>query len=372
MPTIHDVAKVAGVHRSTVSRVLTGKGSVSEESRKRVQEAARQINFHLNTVASAFKSKRKTAIGLLSFWNGSPNLSEAYYQKTLTEIIDSITRSKYHLLLNNIQGLAHQDNEGLQFCHETLLAGILLVAPRAKEEDLDILKELNIPSLLLFYRTDSPAYSYIDLDNRKGAQIAVEYLAQLGHRKIGYLGGEMDFASNARDRYAGYQRALEKAGLPENPDWVYQKAFSLETGKEGARKILALPAGERPTAFFCASDNIAVGAMDTLQNAGFRIPEDFSVAGFDDYAQTLNLHFTITTGQQSHIYYDQPANSYPALTTVRQSSYDIGKKAVEVLESMIRQPSGEPRQVLIEPELIIRGSTAQPKIRSRSGAETYR
>ncbi len=362
MPSIHDVAKIAGVHRSTVSRVLSGRGSVSEKSRKKVQEAARKINFHINTVASALKSQRKTAIGLLSFWNYSPNLSEAYYQKTLTEIIDGITRSKYRLLLNNIQGLAHKDNEELNFCHETLLAGIILVAPRAKEADLAFLKDLSIPSLLLFCRTDNPAYSYIDLDNRKGAQMAVEYLIQLGHHKIGYLGGEIDFSSNARDRYDGYQRTLKKAGLPINPTWIHQKAFTYETGKENAKKILALPREDRPTALFCATDNIAVGAMDAIQNGGLRIPEDFSIVGFDDYAQVLRIHPTITTGKHSHIYYDQP-NAYPPLTTLRQSLYDIGQKAVELLVSMIHNPSKQSQQILIHPDLIIRNSTAQPKIK---------
>lgn len=361
MPNIHDVAKIAGVHRSTVSRVLSGRGSVSEKSRKKVQEAARQIDFHLNTVASALKSQRKTAVGLLSFWNASPNLSEAYYQKPLAGIIDGIVRSPYQLLLRNIRGPVHRDNPELEFCHEALLAGLFLFAPRGREADLGFLKRATIPSLLLYYRTDSPAYSYIDLDNRKGAQMAVEYLIQLGHRRIGYLGGEMDLGSNARDRYAGYQRAMEKAGLTVEPAWVQSKVFSIEFGKEGAERILALPPDRRPTALFCATDNIAVGAMDALQNAGFRIPEDFSLVGFDDYARNLDTPLALTTGKPSHVHYERTAHSYPALTTVRQSPFDIGQKALEIMRSMIQDPAGEPRQVLIEPELIIRDSTAQPK-----------
>src|SRR5581483_10026210 len=100
-------------------------------------------------------------------------------------------------------------------CHETSLAGLILIAPRAKEADLGFAKKLGIPTLLLFCRTEDPDFSWIDLDNRKGAREAVEHLTKLGHRKIGYVGGEIEYSSNARDRYAGYRQALEKAGILE-------------------------------------------------------------------------------------------------------------------------------------------------------------
>jgi len=359
MANIHDVAKMAGVHRSTVSRVLTGKGSSSEKSRKKVIAAARKLNYHINTVASALKSQRKTAIGFLSFWNCSPNPSEAYYQQTLTGIIDGITRSQYHLVLNNIQGLAHQENEELKFIHESLLAGLILMAPRTKEADLAFLKDLNIPSLLLYYRTDDPDYSYIDLDNRKGAQMAVDYLVGLGHRRIGFIGGEIELSSNARDRYTGYQRSLKKAGIPEDPNLVHQRAFSYEEGREGVKRFLMLPKEKRPTAIFCSTDNMAVGAMDAIQDSGLKVPADISVVGFDDYFQALNFRPVITTGQQSSVHYEQSGGGYPDLTTIRQPFYHIGQKSVEVLEAMIEGPGGK-KHVLVEPELRVRQSTAPP------------
>ncbi len=340
MPDIHDVAKLAGVHRSTVSRVLTGQGSASEKSRKRVIEAARKLNYHINTVASALKSQRKTALGFLSFWSCSPNPSETYYQQTLTGVIDEITKSKYHLLLNNIQGFAQEGNPELKFLHESFLAGTLMVAPRGTEKDLAFIKQLGRPTLLVYYRTENPAYSWIDLDNRKGSQRAMEHLLQLGHRKIGYMGGELEFSSNARDRYWGFQRALKKAGLKENPIWVFNHSFSYDDGQENAKKILALPKSERPTALFCATDMMAYGAMQTFKEAGLRVPRDISIVGFDDYEKSSNIS--------------------PTLTTVHQPFYQIGQQSVALLETMVNNPSKKPKQVLIEPELKIRQSTAPP------------
>lgn len=342
MPNIHDVARLAGVHRSTVSRVLTGQGSVSEKSRKKVLEAARRINYHINTVASALKSQKKTAIGLLSFWHCSPNPSEAYYQQTLTGIIDEITQSKYHLLLNNIQGTVHSENQELNFCFESLLGGVILMSPRVKsEDDLSFLKQVNVPTLLLLYRAESPNYSWIDLDNRKGARLAVDHLVKLGHKKIAYMGGELEYSTNARDRYRGYQESLLKAGLKEDPERVRNGLFWIEHGIEFMKHFLSLPADQRPTAVFCATDMMAYGAMSVIKEAGLRIPEDISVVGFDDY--------------------ERSSHTEPLLTTVRQPFYTIGKQAVQAIEEMVKRPSGGARHILVEPELIVRNSTAPPK-----------
>lgn len=341
MPNIHDVARLAGVHRSTVSRVLTGRGSASEKSRKKVLEAARKINYHINTVASALKSRRKTAIGLLSFWNCSPNPSEAYYQQTLAGVIDEITRSKYNLLLNNIQGEFHPDNQELNFCYESILNGVIMMAPRLRnEENLSFLKQVKIPTLLLLYRPQTPGYSWIDLDNRKGAHLAVDHLIQLGHKKIGYIGGEVEYSSDARDRYKGFQESLHKAGLKEHPEWVFNGQFSIEYGTESAKRLLGLPPAQRPTALFCATDMIAFGAMRVMQEAGLRIPQDISVAGFDDY--------------------ERASHAAPPLTTIRQDFYEIGKQAVHLVEEMAKKTAANPKGVLIEPKLIVRQSTAPP------------
>jgi len=339
MPTIYDVAKLAGVHRSTVSRVLSGKGATSLRAREKVLEMARQINYHANTVARALKSPRKNAIGILQFEDHSEGLSEAYYQQTLTGIIHEVGRTKRHLLLKSVRGFVREDDPELDFCHETSLAGLILIAPRTKESDLGFLKKLSIPTLLLFCRTEDRGFSWVDLDNRKGAREAVEHLMKLGHRKIGYVGGEVEYSSNARDRYAGYRQALGKAAIQENPLWVHQGPLSQEFGEKAIQKILALPREQRPTAFFCSTDTTAFGVIKAMEGSGSRVPKDVSVVGFDDHERAS--------------YFDPP------LTTIHQPFYRIGQQAIEVLEAMIEEKSEKPRHVFIEPKLKVRESTAR-------------
>ncbi len=338
MPTIYDVAKLAGVHRSTVSRVLSGKGAASPEARERVLNAARQINYHANTAAQALKSPRKDAIGILQLGDRSEDLSEAYYQRTLTGIMDEVGRTKRHLLLKSVRGSVREDDPELDFCHETSLAGLILIAPKAKESDLGFVKKLDIPTLLLFCRTEDPGFSWIDLDNRKGALEAVEHLMKLGHRKIGYVGGEMEYSSNARDRYAGYRQALGKAAIQENPLWVHHGPLTQEFGEKAAQKILILPRERRPTAFFCSTDTTAFGVIKAMEGSGSRVPKEVSVVGFDDHERAS--------------YFDPP------LTTIHQPFYRIGQQAIELLEVMIEEQDENPRHVFVEPKLKVRESTA--------------
>jgi LacI family transcriptional regulator len=306
--------------------------------------AVRKMNYHINTVARALKSQRKTALGFISFWHLSINPTEAYYQQTLTGVINGISRSKYHLLLNNIHGLLNEENRELDFFHESFLAGVIMVAPRVEKKDLVFLKNVNIPVVLLFFRTEGKEYCWVDLDNKKGAQLAVEHLVGLGHKRIGFIGGELEHSSNAKDRYAGYLKALKAAGIAEKPELVKHGFFSYGFGQEGAQQLLSLPKNQRPTAIFCATDMTAFGAIDKAASMGLKVPEDLSIVGFDDY--------------------ERAALNNPPLTTIRQPFHEIGRKAVELLEAIVQNPRHKSKQVLLIPELVVRKSTAPPAANS--------
>lgn len=338
MPQIRDIARLAGVHRSTVSRVLSGKGYASAESREKVMKVVRKLDYHVNPIARALKSKQKNALGFFTFWHYDINPAEPWYQQTLLGILASLTRSKSNLVLNNIRGLLSEENRELGFFYDSQLGGALMMAPRVKEKDLSFLRKVQIPVVLLYYQIDNPQYSWIDLDNVAGARMAVEHLIGLGHRRVGFIGGDREFVSNARDRYIGYQKALQAAGIAERAELALHGYFSFEFGKEGARKLLGLPESKRPTALFCATDSTALGAMEAAGELGLKIPKQVSIVGFDDniFAATAN----------------------PPLTTIRQPFTDIGRQGVETLEAIIKDPKRKPRQVLIKPELILRKSTA--------------
>ena len=216
-----------------------------------------------------------------------------------------------------------------------------MMAPRVKEDNLSFLRKIKIPIMLLYYRIEKKEFSWISLDNTQGARMAVEHLIGLGHKHIGFIGGDREYESNAKDRYIGYQLALKSAGITEKTELVQHGYFDFGFGREAAHKILNLPEHQRPTALFCATDTIAFGVLEKAKELGVKIPKQLSVVGFDDYVQA--------------------ASSEPPLTTIRQPFYDIGRTGVEALESIIRDPKHKPRQILIRPELVVRKSTAPPE-----------
>ncbi len=340
MTQIRDIARLAGVHRSTVSRVLSGRGYASPESREKVMKVVRKLDYHVNSMARALKSKHKNALGFYSFWHYDINPSEPYYQQTLTGIVTGITRSRRNLVLNNVKGLLSEDNRELDFFYDSQLGGVLMTAPRVREKDLSFLKKIKIPVVLLYFRVENKEFSWVDLDNISGARMAVDHLVGLGHKRIGFIGGDREFESDAKDRYTGYQLALKSAGLAEKAELTQHGYFSVEFGREAAQKLLSLPANRRPTALFCGTDTTAFGAMEKARELGFEIPKQLAVVGFDDYPQAS---FTD-----------------PPLTTIRQPFKDIGRIGVETLESIINDPIRKTRQVLIQPEFIVRKSTAPP------------
>lgn len=288
------------------------------------------------------KAKPGTALGFVSFWQCSPDFSETYYQKNLTGVIDGLTRTDYPLLLKNYQEVLTAGAESFRFLNQPQLAGAVVMAPRMKREDLRLLKRLGIPLVLLYHQTEGKDFSWVDLNNREAGQMAMEHLLSLGHRRIGYIGGELALSSNARDRYGAYQKALKGAGISEDARLVRNGMFSLDYGRESAEVFLSLPVSERPTALFCATDMIAFGVLKTARKKGMKLPQDLSIVGFDNY--------------------DQDAYQTPPLTTVHQPFYEMGRIAMELLESIVQDPKQHSQQVLIEPELIVRASTAPPPV----------
>lgn len=340
MTQIRDIARLAGVHRSTVSRVLSGQGYTSAESREKVMKVVHKLDYHVNTMARALKSKHKTALGFYSFWHLDINPAEHYYQQTLTGIITGMTRTKYNLVLNNVKGFLSEDNRELHFFYDSQLGGVLMMAPRVKEKDLSFLKKVNIPVVLLYYMVENKEYSWVDLDNIGGARKAVEHLIGLGHKRIAFIGGDREFESDARDRFNGYQLAIKLNGIMEREELIQHGYFSFEFGKQAAQKLLSLSERRRPTAIFCGTDMTAFGAMETAKELEIKIPQQLSIVGFDDYVQS--------------------SYSDPPLTTVRQPFMDIGRIGVETLESIIKDPKHKTKQVLIQPEFIVRKTTAPP------------
>jgi DNA-binding LacI/PurR family transcriptional regulator len=334
-PTIEDVALEAGVHRSTVSRALTGSGPVSPENRARVLEAAKKLDYHPNTMAGALKSRRLTTWGLLSFWYLAPTSIDHYYAKILAGLLDAASRSGQRLLLENIVGRFDQTPGAMRFCHDASLAGVAVVAPRTTEAALADLKRLAIPSVLVAYRPRDPELSFVDLDNVAATRLLVEHLAAEGHRRIASVGGEIRLSANARDRHEGFLKGMGLAGLAVDKRLVLHRDFLPSFGAEAFEVMMGLPPGARPTAIVCATDRMALSVMEAAKRRGLVIPDDLAVAGVDD----------------------EPDAGAASLTTVHQPFYEIGARAGEVLRRLGDNSHAEPERVILAPRLVVRGST---------------
>jgi DNA-binding LacI/PurR family transcriptional regulator len=253
-----------------------------------------------------------------------------YFERTLLGTIYTAGNYQRSILVRCSQGTCEANDPCVQTFYDPSLMGIILLSPHLEESKMDFLKELGKPIVLTYFQTQNPDFAYM----------ATEYLVSLGHRKVGFIGGNIQLSVNALDRYLGYQKMLNKAGLRENPRHVIHGDFSIQHGYQAMKRILEAPKAETPTAIFAATDLIAMGAMQAAQEAGLNIPADLSIVGFDDI--------------------EPAAACDPPLTTVRQPFYEIGQRAVRLMENLLTDPNTTNRHILLEPAMVFRSSVAPP------------
>lgn len=286
---------------------------------------------------------KRRSIGFFSVFFDPPNVTDAYYERTMLGIVYGSLGLDADLVMHCAEGLCEEGDPSTVSLWDPGLGGVLLMCPHLEASKIGFLKRLKYPLVLLFAKPRDMDFACVDLDNRRGARQVMDHLLALGHRRIAYIGGHVDLSVDARERYETYRESLAAAGLSENPDWVHHGAFWVRHGYDSMKKILALPADQRPTAIFGGNDTVALGVLQAASEAGMRVPEDFSVVGFDD----------IPAAQEAD----------PPLTTVRQPFYEMGQKAVQLLGEMMADPAAPKKRILVEPALIVRGSTAPPSTR---------
>jgi DNA-binding LacI/PurR family transcriptional regulator len=338
--TLKDVALRAGVHAATVSRVLNQSGPVSEDKRQRVMKAVKELNFHLNSLAGALKTGRRNAWGFYSNWTiiESPDY---YYSNILSGVSSVANNLHYRLSIYTHDAVLVDSPDILNFCYESQIEGLILLAPLATEEDLAIIRSMPHPTVLLLRRTDHPDLSFVAIDSTDGVRQSVRYLAGLGHRKIAFFAGESDLVGDAHDRKIGYETGMAEAGLAIDPDWVIRGVFAPHD-QMSSLKFLQLKKTAMPTAVICTTDDQAFELMQVLQENGFRIPHDISVIGFNDRHGA--------------------ALSSPSLTTVHQPFKKLANLAAEHLKECQGRKPEKPFQHLEPAVLVVRNSTAPPPI----------
>lgn len=324
--TILDVARAAGVSKSTVSRVVNHCKSVRPEVAQRVREVMGQMGYTPNIAAASLRTSRTLTVGLIL-----PDIRNPFYADLARGVEDYFRRHNYMVLLANAEHESERVRAFVQKMHERGAEGVLLTGSNLERDDLGLFTSL--PAVFIeeppFEQNRIPV---VKTDNCYGGYLATRHLIELGHRRIAYVGG-MYKASD--ERYKGYLRALSEYGIEERKEYVVFGAFTLETGFSAVNTLWSL--AETPTAVFGGNDLIAAGVMRGLLLAGLRVPDDVSVVGFDG-----SLVSQLTT---------------PLLTTVVQATYDLGVAGASLLLRMLKGKAVKMRPRTLKPKLRIGGST---------------
>lgn len=331
MATMKDIARLAQVSTSTVSHVINGSRFVSDEIREKVMRIVVELNYTPSYIARSLKVKATKTIGLLVTATNNPFFSEVmagveqYCQKNQYNLIIATTGGDAKRLQQNLQTLIHKQVDGV----------LLMCGDSRFQADMEL--AVSLPLVVMdWWFTELNADKILE-NSERGGYLATKSMVDAGHQKIGIITGNLR-KSVAKNRLQGYKKALSEANIVLNPDWIVESHFDFEGGIVGAQKLLAL--SDRPTAIFCCSDTIAIGAYQAIQNQGLRIPQDISIMGYDDIELARYL--------------------FPSLSTISQPKAELGKLAVETLLQRIQEPNENYRTLVLEPTCILRESISSP------------
>ncbi len=331
--TIFDVADEAGVSYATVSRVINNKDHVSIEKRERVLRAMAQLGYVANAQARSLAGGSSHVVGLLVDY-----LNTSYMGEIIRGIDAALDAHHCNLMLYTTHRRKTKESAYVTKVTRELADGLLLVLPRNVNAYLETLRQRRFPHVLIDYLSDGENVPSVSTTNFRGAYDAVTYLHSLGHRRIGFITGTMDFGC-AQERLAGYEAALKDAGIPVDPQFVCEGNFLQSQGYQCTQTLLDL--AEPPTAIFASNDVMAFGVMEAARERGLRLPEDLSIIGFDDIPQAAHVH--------------------PLLTTVRQPLEEMGRAAALLLLQYIAHPDAAIERIKLPTELIIRQSCQAPR-----------
>ncbi|MEK6320862.1 MAG: LacI family DNA-binding transcriptional regulator [Acidobacteriota bacterium] len=332
MISIKDIARVAKVSHSTVSRALQNSPLVSHDTAERIQQIAREKGYRPSAVARSLVTRRTKTIGVVV-----TRIADPFIAEVVSGIEEVANDHDYSVFLANSN--AHPDREVkvVHSFHERRVDGILVTASRVGALYMPLLAEMRVPTVLINNQHPGEFVHSVMIDNPAASRQATEHLIGLGHRRIAYIGDQFGFQSDT-ERFAGYRRALEVADVPFLPELIAHGDGNAEGGMHAMEKLLAL--AEPPTAVFCYNDMSALGGLRAIHAHGWRVPEDISVVGFDD------LFIASYTS--------------PALTTISQPMRQMGRMAMEILIKLFSGLNSK-TNIKVQGQLITRESTAPPR-----------
>jgi DNA-binding LacI/PurR family transcriptional regulator len=336
--TLKDVATQCGVRPETVSKVVNGKAHVSANTEARIWEAIRALNYHPNSTARNLRRQRSQMIGYS--WRRVPSDQfNPVLEKFLQSMIETAAGCDYYILPFAFPEHDAQIDVYQELFQTRRVDGFILSSTNHNDRRIQILQQAKIPFVAFGRVNPDWDLPYIDVDGAAGIVQAVNYLYDLGHRRIAIIAWP-ESSLTGGIRLSGYFEGMHARGIEPDPLWIARGEHSAAFGRQAAAAFLSLEASRRPTAIIAISDLMATGAMLEIQDRGLEIPRDLSVIGFDDVPMSQYLR--------------------PSLTTLRQPIWEIGQLAIEHL---LKQINGErfSEKKLLPPELIIRDSCTSPQ-----------
>ncbi|MBU3573017.1 LacI family transcriptional regulator [Priestia aryabhattai] len=335
MTTIKDIARVAGVSVTTVSRALNGYSDVNEKTRQKVAAVARELNYSPNTLARGLVMQKSKTIGLLVSGISRESVKDNFTFEVLCGVNERASTLGYDLILFNTNTMMQREKTYTQLCRERRVDGAIIQGIKKEDPYLKEVVESDIPCVLVDIPVHSNSVGYVTTDNALGAKKAVEHLASLGHKHIGMINGHED-AFVSQERLNGYREALKECGLSFRSDWVVSGNFEEKKAEKAAQELINRH--KEVTAIFCASDLMALGALKACKELGLHVPKEMSIVGYDNIVLA--------------------SYSSPNLTTVGQEVYQIGYEAADLLIEMLEGKETNMKRYL-DTKLIIRESTAK-------------
>ncbi|WP_332696068.1 LacI family DNA-binding transcriptional regulator [Halalkalibacter lacteus] len=333
--TIKDVAKRANVAPSTVSRVIANSSRISEKTKERVREAMKELGYHPNFNARSLANKSTSTLGIVM-----PNSAKIAFQNPFfPEVIRGISAKAYQegygLYLTTGQTEDEILEEVKQMVYGGRVDGVVLLYSRVKDKIMPFLIEQDFPFALIGrpYNMDEDQVTYVNNDNYKAAKTVTEYLMLLGHERIGFIGGNLDYVVTV-DHMKGYEQALNNAHIPIRQDYVVHHEEVKEGGQDAVIELMSIE--DRPTALIVADDIMTFGVLRMLADMNVKVPQDISIVSFNN-VMISEL-------------------SSPTMTTVDIHIYDLGFEATKCLINKIADPDFGEKKVIVPHRLIKRES----------------
>jgi len=337
--TIKDVAKVANVAPSTVSRVIANSPRISEKTKERVREVMDQLGYHPNFIARSLASQSTRAIGLVMPSSTDVVFQNPFFPTVLSGLSEGAHSKQYALHMTTGKTEDEIFDGVVAMVQGGRVDGVVLLYSKVEDRVIAYLRERDFPFVVIGKPfKDDENISYVDNDNFKAGKEVTEHLIQLGHDRIGFIGGNLDLVVTV-ERLLGYEKALRNSGISLVDEYIVNDEFLRESGQDAVKVLLSLE--KPPTAMVVADDLMALGVLNKLDELGISVPDDISIVSFNN----------VLIAEMAR----------PPLTSVDINIFDLGYQATKSLIQKIENP-GEPIKRIIVPfKIVPRFSCGQPK-----------